>query len=357
MPSTNRYARDWGVARPGEENLLQRPQLLIAAIMVALVLLATALAVTAAQIAGTIDAAVLEAEHARAARTAAAYSRRFGPLQPGSIAELGELLSLDGLRMVAGEAAGPGETRLALLPGQGPEGSALVWRPRLYGSEAYAAFAPKRLPIGVFAVLGLVLMLFYLNRFAADIETRRKAAHELAGRDALTGLANRMGFERALNERFAFLARPFTLYCLDLDGFKAVNDRLGHGAGDVVLQAVAQRLRQILDADTLVARLGGDEFAVLLDGDWTLESLEALAHRMRASICMPFPIAGTKVRIGVSIGIAEAPGQASSPQGLVAIADAALYRAKSGQGDGVCFGSLGERVPRPSRVGEASDAA
>jgi len=326
--------------------MLQRPRLLIGVIMAALVVLGLGLAITAAQIATSIDASVLAEEHGRAATTAAAYSERFGPLQPDAVTELGVLLSLADLRIVgSGVEPGPGETRMELLDGQGPPGSALIWRPHLYGAEAYANFAPKRLPVGAVALISLILMLYYLYRIAGDLERRRRDANDLAGRDPLTGLANRLGLDTALRSRFATLRRPFALFCLDLDGFKSVNDRFGHGAGDFVLQTVGVRLRQILGQDAIVGRLGGDEFVVLLDGGLSREALEALGHRMRASISSPFAIGGIKARVGVSIGIAEAPTQASSPEALVAIADAALYRAKSGQGLGVCIGSVGERPP------------
>jgi diguanylate cyclase (GGDEF)-like protein/PAS domain S-box-containing protein len=125
--------------------------------------------------------------------------------------------------------------------------------------------------------------------------------HELdfaATHDTLTGLANRTAFYGQLRRT----AGGAVLYC-DLDGFKPVNDRFGHAAGDAVLQLVAERLRACLRAGDFVARMGGDEFAVLCPGTDS-EGAAALAHRIRSAVGAPIDVNGTTVSVMISVGTA-----------------------------------------------------
>jgi diguanylate cyclase (GGDEF)-like protein len=121
------------------------------------------------------------------------------------------------------------------------------------------------------------------------------------------------------------------IHILDLDRFKAVNDTLGHGAGDKLLKLVAARLRGIVrDVDT-IARMGGDEFAVLQDGISQPADATGLARRIIEVLSEPYDIEGQQAIIGTSVGIATGPGDGNTPEELVRNADMALYRAK---GDG-----------------------
>jgi diguanylate cyclase (GGDEF)-like protein/PAS domain S-box-containing protein len=145
-----------------------------------------------------------------------------------------------------------------------------------------------------------------------------------ANRDALTGLANRRAFFDA------FEASPIdgaVLYC-DLDGFKGVNDRWGHGVGDALLVEVGRRIAGVVRSGDLVARLGGDEFAVLL---WSATETEAadVARRVGAVCDEPFVLDEATVSVGISVGLAHDPVQIS--QQTVEGADDALYAAKRGR--------------------------
>ncbi len=167
-----------------------------------------------------------------------------------------------------------------------------------------------------------------------DVTERRESEARmlhLARHDSLTGLANR----RELHDRLRRMlgaappsaaSRPAVLY-LDLDGFKNVNDSLGHGAGDEVLTMVAARLRQTLREGELAARLGGDEFAIVVR-DSTPLVVSTIAQRIIRVISRPYRLAaGKNVSIGTSIGIAlSAPGDAVDE--LITRADQALYAAK-----------------------------
>jgi diguanylate cyclase (GGDEF)-like protein/PAS domain S-box-containing protein len=172
-----------------------------------------------------------------------------------------------------------------------------------------------------------------------DITERRRSEEQiifLARHDALTQLPNRVIFKDRLHQALAQAERGqgFALLSLDLDQFKAVNDTLGHLIGDGILQAVAGRLKDALrDIDT-VARLGGDEFAILQLGVSTQGEATVLARRIIEVVSQPYEIEGHHVSIGVSIGIALAPGDSAHPLQLMKNADLALYRAKK-DGHGV----------------------
>lgn len=170
----------------------------------------------------------------------------------------------------------------------------------------------------------------------ADITVAKQAEARLAylaHHDALTDLANRTLFCDGLDQVLQHGRAACALLSLDLDGFKGVNDRYGHPAGDALLIAVAQRLRSVINAGDQIARFGGDEF-VIMDSTYTDQvDVEELAHSIIRALSTPFPIASDEVTVGVSIGIAFAMTDGGSSVELIKNADAALYRAK-GEGRG-----------------------
>ena len=151
----------------------------------------------------------------------------------------------------------------------------------------------------------------------------RQQAHS----DGLTGLANRTRFHERVA---AALAAPgeVSVLLLDLDGFKAVNDTMGHAAGDALLRAVADRLLGAVRAGDLVARLGGDEFALLLP-DCPAEEADRTADRIQAALAVPVTVDGVPLRAAASIGIARATPDADV-EALLRDADMAMYAAKHG---------------------------
>ncbi|GAB2989301.1 GGDEF domain-containing protein [Saccharothrix stipae] len=169
------------------------------------------------------------------------------------------------------------------------------------------------------------------RRVAVQAQRLAVAAQEAAARDPLTGLANRLGLERAaagLLESTAARGRVPWLVLVDVDRFKGVNDDAGHAAGDATLREIAQLLRRECRAADLVARWAGDEFVVLLgDVDGTLEVGPTVAERIRAAVDGHdwTVVLGTTRRPTVSIGVAAGPAKLDQ---LFAAADMALYRAK-----------------------------
>lgn len=170
-----------------------------------------------------------------------------------------------------------------------------------------------------------------------------KKAHDMAYRDSLTGLANRAALLESL-DRHLRRACPFPpaggLLYLDLDGFKLINDALGHDAGDEVLIQVAQRLKNAVRESDLVARQGGDEFIILapyeaqdslstIDSPELMSAMSAVAERVLAAIEQPFLVRGREYHLGASIGISLCPSHASNASALLTRADSAMYQAKN----------------------------
>lgn len=167
-----------------------------------------------------------------------------------------------------------------------------------------------------------------------DISERRARAEELeylARHDPLTGLPNRAAYERSVGEaldRARTAGRSLALMMLDLDGFKAINDRHGHPVGDLVLKEVAQRLRLALRKHDLLARLGGDEFVIVVE-DWSRPAeLVGIAERALLSLAEPIAIGDLRLSIAASVGIAISDRTDDEPERLRERADQGLYRAK-----------------------------
>ncbi|MGL4094340.1 diguanylate cyclase domain-containing protein [Agrobacterium cavarae] len=159
---------------------------------------------------------------------------------------------------------------------------------------------------------------------------------KFARRDTLTGLHNR----RALHEAFSVLESMaagdgwLCIHCFDLDGFKSVNDQLGHAAGDEILSSIGERLTCIVDHPLIAARIGGDEFVVYQPDILDLRDATALAETIFQVCTAPYVIADREVSIGLSLGYAIGKTSACAPAELMKAADAAAYRAKH-KGGGV----------------------
>lgn len=152
-----------------------------------------------------------------------------------------------------------------------------------------------------------------------------------ATHDDLTGLANRAQFKQRLNAAVhdaRLCGEAVTVFYLDLDGFKPVNDEFGHDAGDELLAAVARRLQACMRPSDLVARLGGDEFSILIENGAGEQAVAAVARRLEASFAEPFEVEGRTLRVGASIGRATFPADAAGAEQLLSAADEAMFACK-----------------------------
>jgi diguanylate cyclase (GGDEF)-like protein len=192
------------------------------------------------------------------------------------------------------------------------------------------------------ASLLLILGLAVLGRMSWKLESMRRHEREyraayaqqvehLAYHDALTGLPNRSFLGKMLSDRIRQSSRynrSFALLCLDLDGFKQINDTLGHDAGDDLLREVANRLENTLRKSDTVARMGGDEFTVLLPEIESATQAGTVANNIVVALAEPFVLLGEKFRVTASVGISIFPIDGDEEQTLMKNADIAMYDAK-----------------------------
>jgi diguanylate cyclase (GGDEF)-like protein len=169
-----------------------------------------------------------------------------------------------------------------------------------------------------------------LRASAQRAHLERDALRSLALTDALTGLPNRRGLSEVLSRALATCSpeRMTAVYLIDLDGFKPINDRLGHEAGDEVLVGVARRLRSLLRGSDTVARLGGDEFVVVAGALAGEADAQALGRKLLDGFGEPFVAAGQPCRVGLTIGYALAPLDGREADELLRRADEAMYAGK-----------------------------
>jgi diguanylate cyclase (GGDEF)-like protein len=182
---------------------------------------------------------------------------------------------------------------------------------------------------------GMIFLLLENHKILLDLHHSERNNRMMAHHDLLTGLPN-----RALNQKLfaemldgpspdaASASSKLTVFCIDLDGFKGVNDRFGHATGDAVLVTVAKRLRASVRDGDVVCRIGGDEFVILLP-DITEDESAAVARRIVARVGEPFEFAPA-ARVGASIGLASAPRDGVTADELLSAADRAMYEAKRG---------------------------
>jgi diguanylate cyclase (GGDEF)-like protein len=210
------------------------------------------------------------------------------------------------------------------------------------------AFSPIVVVVCAFEIGLLPLLAIpFLGLYASGREAARRQREAL--HDALTGLPNRSYFRqrlsRVLEDARGTSQQPAVLL-LDLDGFKDINDSLGHGYGDDVLRTTTARLRAVVGARHFIARLGGDEFAVLVAAAEGEPELGYLAARIRAALAEPLRVASLSVSVTASVGIAWADGDGE--EAVERRADVAMYMAKAGEG--VAFYDHARDPHRPERL-------
>ncbi len=248
-----------------------------------------------------------------------------GELDPAAFATIAQLIAND-----QDAAEGSGSERQEMLVERVLIGSEtagwLVARPDQHGARRREQ--------------GEMLTAFAQQVSLALTDARALDALRQAHQDAITGLPNRRLFLERLEQARSDACsdgRDVTVLFIDLDNFKAVNDTLGHRAGDELLVEVARRLTACIRGDDIVVRLGGDEFSILLDrGD--LHAGRKLAERIIDTLSTAFIISGSEVRVGASVGIAALTPAHEDAGALLSDADTAMYRAKrSGRGHWVVF--------------------
>ena len=271
-----------------------------------------------------IDARAVDSETERARVALTVTSLDTAGSEARLASTLGNSYALAGAHI--GPAADIGDGEIA-VPVPGTDAKLLIWTPRRFGSELFMQLAPIRVATSLVFMLCIAFLMRRLYLLARELEGRRQDAQALAARDALTGLGNRLAFDTGMARMLAE-GGEVAMFYLDLDGFKQVNDTLGHGAGDDVLRTVGQRLMALTQPNDVLARLGGDEFVLMRPIPGPRDELVGFALAIEAALAEPVALGAQTLQVGVSIGIAIAPADGASGNALLEAADAALYRAK-----------------------------
>ena len=261
----------------------------------------------------------------------------FAIRRPGHVRTVADLRAHAGQRLFLVQADAPHQAFRGLVVPAGKGGRLLV--NLSFGIGVVDAVASHRLTDSDFAPTDLAIELLYLveakqlimgelNALNRRLEGAKKTAEEQALTDTLTGLRNRRALELAF-ARNASQGTPFALLHIDLDFFKAVNDSLGHAAGDHVLREVAHVLTLQTRKDDTVARVGGDEFVVLYAGDIGPDALGRIANRIVERLSEPVDFEGAPCRVSASIGIVMSQDYARPDlEQMLGDADQALYASK-----------------------------
>lgn len=272
------------------------------------------------------------------------------PIDAEFIADINRQVEYEGLTFNR-----DGDGLLPVMSGDGKILGSFHWKLFSPGADIWNIVVPA-----VFLLCGLLLAASfilgrYISRLSERLEESERRNRELAHRDALSGLANRLCFEKALNDAAERLAHaPFAVIASDLDRFKAVNDLHGHGAGDEVIRTVAERLREAVGDHGLVGRVGGDEFVILVNAFRDRPRLALLAQQIITLVSQPITLStGAVVDVGISLGVATAPESGASSGDIMEMADRALYASKDG-GRGRAF--FAEDLPQSIAEAEVNAA-
>ncbi len=255
---------------------------------------------------------------------------------PSAIIAAGRRLGLHDLAWVKAGVKTPLPASMEVKASGGRSAGRFVWLPERPGARFLADARPGLATAGGLFMLCAFAALWLTRTGMQRISAERARAEQLANSDHLTGLSNRRVYKLHIANLFAALkagrVQRFSLLAIDLDRFKALNDRLGHVAGDEALAEVARRLKSIVPAASTLARLGGDEFALLVPACGPNAAL-VLASRLGAAIAEPYLLAdGIAAHLGASIGIACAPLHGNAEDDIVRRVDMALYEVKEAGG-------------------------
>ncbi len=264
------------------------------------------------------------------------------------LGDLGRTFLIDDLHFdptVHAEAA-PGMSELPALDIFGEPIGAYVWTTPTPG---YAVLRRVLPPIGVALVLFSIaagIAALRARRMAVALTESEKVAVVAARTDGMTGLKNRTGFNELLESpgyQAACSAGHFAVIYLDINGFKGVNDSIGHHGGDELVKALAGRIRSVLPPEAIFARIGGDEFAVALIGPTVRDSTVGIASAIVHCLDQPFTVYGFEFHVTVAVGYAIASGTGLTPGEIVRRADLAMYQAKNGaERDAIAYHSTME---------------
>ena len=254
-------------------------------------------------------------------------------ITPERLLELGRSFLIDDLRLQSATEASPGDAAYPpVVDLFGKTIAYFVWTPPTPG---YAVLRNVLLPItaalAIFCVVALATAM-RARKLAIAVTNSEKEAVIAARTDSMTGLLNRTGFNELLESpvhQEACAHGQFAVIYMDINGFKAVNDSIGHHGGDDLVKALTRRVAMVLPADAVFARIGGDEFAVVVSGPAARETAAGAASAVVHCLDQPFAVHGFEFHVTCAVGFAVSVGTGLTPSEIVRRADIAMYHAKN----------------------------
>lgn len=269
-----------------------------------------------------------------------------------TVRELETDVSVSGLRFADGIEHPDSETGIVVAMDDGGAPIHVFWRANRPGTAILERIAPALGVITLFFGFVTLIVLRTMRASTQELAISERRAVEMAYRDPLTGLANRLRLVETLKKQIPTLApgQKLALFFLDLDGFKDINDTLGHPVGDELLAMVGERLEGILGSKGMTVRFGGDEFAVLAPISQT-DEIARIAERIIETVRQPVTAGEHVLHVGVTLGVSLAPEHGTEPEELLRRADIALYKAKAeGRGSHRIFDPADETVLQNRRA-------
>lgn len=269
-----------------------------------------------------------------------------------TVRELEAEVSVTGLRFSDSVEHPDSQTGIAVAMDDGGAPLHVFWQANRPGTAILERIAPALGVITLFFGFVTLIVLRTMRASTQELAISERRAVEMAYRDPLTGLANRLRLVETLKKQIPTLAQgqKLALFFLDLDGFKDINDTLGHPVGDELLAMVGERLEGILGSKGMTVRFGGDEFAILAPISQN-EEISRIAERIIETVRQPVTAGEHLLHVGVTLGVSLAPEHGSEPEELLRRADIALYKAKAeGRGSHRIFDPADETVLQNRRA-------
>jgi len=269
-----------------------------------------------------------------------------------TVRELETEVSVSGLRFSDSLEHPGSQTGISVAMDDGGAPLHVFWQASRPGTAILERIAPALGVITLFFGFVTLIVLRTMRASTQELAISERRAVEMAYRDPLTGLANRLRLVETLKKQIPGLApgQKLALFFLDLDGFKDINDTLGHPVGDELLAMVGERLEGILGSKGMTVRFGGDEFAILAPISRT-EEIARIAERIIETVRQPVNAGEHVLHVGVSLGVSLAPEHGVEPEELLRRADIALYKAKAeGRGSHRIFDPADETVLQNRRA-------
>lgn len=253
----------------------------------------------------------------------------FKPLTAQAFAEIEIKLGLSDFAIVPARTAAEGFEHIAVMGNGGTGGFEAIWKMTSPAQTIWQRALPVLAAVLICVALALLLVAYrYANALRA-LQSSEEQNRFLALHDGLTGLPNRLQFDRALEVVISEGAQDrCAILCTDLDRFKTVNDTYGHQAGDTVIKTVASRISKTVGEAGMAARIGGDEFIILLHDRLDRDNVLWLCDQLIEKVCEEIDFDGGSACVGASIGVAWWPDDALTAKTIIRSADEALYRAK-----------------------------